>query len=284
MSIFHFYEEIKKGLKENYFLYSEQTFMLQEAYHVFWDKIKERGEELNSQVFDISEKPPLSHIIEALRTPGFFGNKGWTVIKNAHILKLEDFKSLAREIEESKTITSPSILFLYNKETIEKIKDILKGLKFISLGLKDSEVSSWIEYKARSLGLELSRELIQYIEELTEGNPAMAASELEMLAIMGLKKLSLAEVKELIHGYSEYDPWDIVEAIKKKDRARALLILRTLRASKKDDLLLVVGALNKFYSASKDYSKVLPLLHEMDLMSKTNKDFLEAIFLRLPGL
>lgn len=282
MSIFHFYEEIKKGLRENYFLYSEHTFLLQEAYHLFRDKLKERGEDLNSRIFDISEKPPLSHIIEALRTPGFFGDKGWTVIKNAHLLKLEDFKNLAREIEDSKTFTSLSILFLYNKETIEKIKDILKGLKYISLSLKDSEVTTWIEYKAKSLGLKLGQELIQYIEELTEGNPAMAAPVLEMLATTGLKSPSLAEVRELIHGYSEHDTWDIVDALKRKDRARALLILRSLRASRRDDLLVVVGALNKFYSGSKAYSKVLPTLHKMDIMSKTNKDFLELLFLKLP--
>ncbi|MCX7794014.1 MAG: hypothetical protein N2257_06380 [Thermodesulfovibrionales bacterium] len=278
MSIFHFYEEIKRGLKENYFLYSEQAFMLQEAYSVFQDHLKEKGEVLNSQVLDISERPPLSLIIETLTTPGFFGNKGWTIVKNAHLLKLEDFKSIAPEIGDSK------ILFLYNKESPEKIMDIMKEIKFLSVSLRDHEVRHWIEYKAKSMGLKLSEELIQYIEEITEGNPAIAAAELQKIAISGIEKPSLAELKELIYGHSEYDAWDLIEAIKRKDRARALLILRALRTSKKDDLIMVIGALNKFYSGTKDYDTALPILHEMDILSKTNREFLEHLLLRLPGL
>lgn len=283
MSIFHFYEEIKKGLKDNYFLYSEQAFMLQDAYSVFQSYLKEKAEELNSQVFDMSERPPLSQIIEALKTPLFFGSRGWIIIKNAQTLKLEDFKTIAQEIGDSK------IIFFYNKEVTDKITEIMKGLKFISVSLKENEVTGWLEYKAKSLGLELSHEVIQYIEELAEGNFAIAFSELQKLALFsgeggGSQKLSPAELKELIYGQSEFDPWDLINALKKKDRARALLILRALRGSKKDDLIMVVGALNKFYSSSKDYNKALPVLHEMDVLSKVNKEFLELLLFRLPGL
>lgn len=278
MSIFHFLEEIKKELKGNYFLYSEQAFMLQEAYSAFRNILKERGEDLYCTVFDISEKPLLPQIIESLRTPVFFGSRTWTVIKNAQILKIEDFKVLADEIGDL------GILLLYNKELPDKIMDIMRGLKFFSVSLRDSEVRLWIEYKAKEMGLELTGELISYIEELTEGNPAIATSELEKIALAGIKKPSLNELKELIYGHSEYSPWDLINALKKKNRALALLMLRALRSSKKDDLLMVVGAMNKFYSVSKDYNKALPVLHEMDILSRTNKELLEILLLRLPGL
>lgn len=286
MSIFHFYEEIRRGLRENYFLYSEQDFMLQEAYSTFWNFLREKGEDMNSQLFDISEKSStvtpgtyLSRITEALRTPGFFGDRGWTVIKNAQILRLEDFKFLGGELAEDSRI-----LILYNKELPEKIVEVLKNIKFLSVSLRDNEVRRWIEYKAKSLGIDLSDELIQYIEELTEGNPVSAASELQKIALAGIKKPSLSELKELIFGHSEYDSWDLVEAVKKKDKQRALLILREIRSSKKDDLPLVIGALNKFYSNSKDYKRVLPLLHQMDILSKASGDFLEPLLLKLLDL
>ncbi len=278
MSIFNFYEEIKKGLEGSYFLYCQDPFMLQEAYSAFSAYIKDRGEELCLKVFDMSEKLPISHVIEALKTPVFFGNKGWIVIKEAQSVKLKDLATIAAEIDNSR------VLFLYNKNPEREIFNTLKSVRqahnevrFISIELKENEVLAWIDLKAKNLGIELGEEAIQYLLELTEGEPGLIATELNKLAAAGIKKPSQEELKELVFAHLNYDTTDFINAIKKKDRVKALSILKSL----KDDFPLAIGALNKIYSNSSDYKKAIPLLHEMDFRAKAYKDFLEPLLLKL---
>ncbi|MFN3739828.1 MAG: DNA polymerase III subunit delta [Thermodesulfovibrionales bacterium] len=272
MSIFNFYKEIKKGLEGNYFLYSQEPFMLREAYEIFLTYIKDRGEDLSLKVLDMSEKLPISHVIEALKTPVFFGNKGWVVIKEAQLLKLKDLATLA-----SLNFWEPYVLFLYNKNPEREIFNTLKEVKFISIELKEDEVLSWIDLKAKNLGIELNREAIEYLLEITEGEPGLIATELNKIAMAGIKNPSHEELKELIYAHVNYDTRDLINAIKKKDRIRTLYIIKSF----KDNLPLAMGILNKIYSSSSDYKKALPLLHEMDLRSKAYKDFLEPLLLKL---
>ncbi len=245
--------------------------MLQEAYSAFLAYIKDRGEELCLKVFDMSEKIPVSHIIEALKTPVFFGNKGWIVIKETQLLKLKDLATIAAEIDNG------GVFFLYNKNPEREIFNILKEVRFISIELKEDEVLGWIDLKAKNLGIELSREAIQYFLELTEGDPGLIATELNKIAMAGIKTPSQDELKELVFAHLNYDTTDLIHALKKKDRVRAISILKSLR----DNLPLAIGALNKIFSSSPDYKKALPILHEMDLRAKAHKDFLEPLLLKL---
>lgn len=251
--------------------------MLQEAYSAFLEYIKDRGEELCLKVFDMSEKIPVSHVIEALKTPVFFGNKGWVVIKEAQLLKLKDLATIAAEIENIGGESNSGVLFLYNKNPEREIFNTLKEVRFISIELKEDEVLNWIDLKAKKLGMEFSREAIQYFLELTEGEPGLIATELNKIAMAGIKTPSQDELKELVLAHLNYDTTDLIHALKKKDRVRAIYILKSLR----DNLPLAIGALNKIYSSSPDYKKALPILHEMDLRAKAYKDFLEPLLLKL---
>jgi len=146
-----------------------------------------------------------------------------------------------------------------------------------TLDLNERDLFKWVQYKSKELDLSLNKEAIEYILDLTQGEPGIIYSELNKLQLAGLKAPSIEELKEILLAHSEYDTRDLINAIKNRNKARAIYILRTL----KDDMPLVIGSLNKFYSFTPEYMKVLPILHEMDLRAKTQKEILEPLFLKL---
>jgi len=273
MSIFNFYEEHKKGLSGPYILYGTDQFMLYEAMHLLKSSIKNSGGDVTVQQFDMDEKPQLSQIIEAIKTPGFFGTKGWIIIKEAQLLKTKELKAIGAEIASS----NPDILILHKGNPSKEFREILKNVRLFSLDLNERDLFKWVQYKSKELGLSLNKEAIEYILDLTQGETGIIYSELYKLHLAGLKAPSIEELKEILLAHSEYDTRDLINAIKNRNKARAIYIFRTL----KDDMPLVIGSLNNFYSSTPEYRKILPLLHKMDLRAKTQKEILEPLFLKL---
>lgn len=274
MSIFVFYEALKKGISGIYFLHSKDYFMLQEALNAF---MKKEGEDLTFQLFDMAELSSLSLIIEAIKTPSFFGSKAWTVLKRAEVLKLKNFKTLAEEIGEPSTNLENNILFLYKGSPQKEVYELFKDARFISVELPEKELPRWIKYKAQELGLALNDEVIEYILELTEGESAIICSELQKLEMAGIKAPSIEYLREVFHPHTEYDIKDLFDALKRGDQLRILYICRSLE----EELPQVIGALNKFYSTTKVYKKALPLLHEMDLKARVQKESVEPLLIKL---
>ncbi len=273
MSIFNFYEEHRKGMSGSYLLYSSDDFMLYEAFHIFMTSIKDSGKELSIQQFDMEEKPQLSNIIEAIRTPVFFGTRGWIIIKEAQLLKTKELKAIGTEIGSSNT----DILILHKGNPSKEFQEILKNVRLLKLDLDERDLFKWVQYKSKEFALSLNKEAIEYILDLTQGETGIIYSELYKLHLAGLKAPSIEELKEILLAHSEYDTRDLVNALKKRNKAKAIYIFRTL----KDEMPLVIGSLNNFYSSTPEYTKILPILHEMDLRAKTQKEGTETLFLKL---
>lgn len=276
--------------------------MLHEAFAEFWSLIKEEGLGLSAQIFDMEERPHVSRIIEAMASPGFFGTfrlggegisgDNWIIIKNAHSLKARELQTISSEMHALRKVGAPEkigsvtgkthcwaprLLFLWKSKFDKKIEDLLPDTTFISVTLQENEIPKWIHYKARKLGLRLTEDAMQYIIEHTMGEPGIISSELQKIRSADVLSPSIEDLKQIISSNYEYDIRDLYSALRSRDKGKTLCAVNSL----KDELIQVVGVFNQFYSNRPEYKEILPLLHEMDIRTKSSGGYLEPLILKL---
>lgn len=105
----------------------------------------------------------------------------------------------------------------------------------------------WIEARARRLGLKLESEAAGFLASRTEGNPDMAAMELEMLLLRygEEREISLAEMQG--GGDDSVDSVFTLNAhLARLDDVRAMRALRHLRATREPEVLVIWSLMTQF--------------------------------------
>lgn len=97
--------------------------------------------------------------------------------------------------------------------------------------LKAAEMPGWIQNRAQHHGLQLTRESIQFLAQQTEGNLMAANQEIEKLRIThGVGNITLKEVAASAAGSAHFTIFELMEAALSGETARALKMIRTLKA------------------------------------------------------
>ncbi|MEN8214245.1 MAG: DNA polymerase III subunit delta [Pseudomonadota bacterium] len=97
--------------------------------------------------------------------------------------------------------------------------------------LKVAELPGWIQNRAQHHGLQLSRESIQFLAQQTEGNLIATNQEIEKLRIThGVGNITLDDVAASASGSAHFSVFELIEAALSGETARALKMIRTLRA------------------------------------------------------
>ncbi len=290
MSLNHYIAEIKKGLKYPvYLLYGESHFLLKESLFMTSDIVPKDRRDFCLDIYDMgdSDKPSIDNIVDILNTMPFLGDRRFVIIENSHLMKKGDISLI------SEYISNPSpysvLIMLY----LGKLKDEFKGLsegmvnnvKTISVDIMYRDIKPWIREKARGMGINLTDGAVDYLTVITGEDAGLISSELEKIALLGKDKVDVTDLTGIMRDQSDYDVFDLIEAIRKKDKSRALIILRSLLQS--DEPFQILGALNWYFGQLKEddeeLKRVFTLLHETDLGVKSSggKYPLEYLFIRL---
>jgi DNA polymerase-3 subunit delta len=89
----------------------------------------------------------------------------------------------------------------------------------------------WIKNRAQHHGLQLSFDAAQLLAQLTEGNLLAAAQELDKLRLNhGVGNLGVDQVMASVSGHAHYTVFELVDAALAGNAARAVRIIRSLRA------------------------------------------------------
>jgi DNA polymerase-3 subunit delta len=89
----------------------------------------------------------------------------------------------------------------------------------------------WIKNRAQHHGLQLSFDAARLLAQHTEGNLLAAAQELDKLRLnYGVGNLGIDQVMESVSGHAHYTVFELVDAALAGDAARAVRIIRSLRA------------------------------------------------------
>lgn len=215
-----------------YLVTGEETFMVQEALHLFKSKIFDDGSQpdFNFDQFYASETNGVT-VRDAVETLPMMAPRRLVLLKDAHHWKDKEWEDLYPVLEAP--VTS-SVLVIVS-EKIDKRKKFVKLLADHGVICEfprpyDNQVPSWIDYIAYKRKLELTPQQLQLIHQLVGGSLIEIDNELRKLCqfLGDRKKVTDDEILQVISMQRSEKIFDLTHAIAKKDLVQALQILANL--------------------------------------------------------
>lgn len=299
MSFRNLLDEIKKGLPlQSYLLNSTDRFLHVEAVSLIKGLVCPEALDFNFQSFDMlaseQEKTAFEQILDELNTVPFFSGRKYVVLDNSQKLAKKELKKLEGYLESP---SRSSVLVLLHEGSLKKdVKESYKGVRQISLDIREGDMPAWLVEKATLKGLRLSKDAAQYLLAVIGPDLGMLSTELEKLALVGKPEIEKEDIAEIIEGKRSFGAFDLINAIRGRDKERVFRIYSILRETEEPYALL--GALNWQYAQllrgdnspnERSYLyEVFSLLNSADLGIKTGGfypfELLLAKLLRLsPG-
>lgn len=289
MSMKAFIKEVQKGLPgAAYLLYSSEPYLLKEAEFFVRAGIPEASRDFCFDVFDAlgpaGSGTPSEQIVDVLHSVPLVGDRRVVVLENAQALK--DLSAFERYVASPSPGALLVMLYVASGRGLKKSWDALRqGARSISVDLRESELPAWMAHRAAKLGFTFSGDAIEYLLGVIGPEPGLLASEIDKLSRLGRQTLARQDIEELVRGSGGYDPFDLVDALKKRDVDQVLAIYRAL--SETHDPQGLMGAINWHYSKtgmdSARAERVFAILHETDAALKSTGGYypLEYALLRL---
>ena len=291
MSVKHFILEADKGLRSPvYLLYSDTPYLLREAALIASRTIPEEEKGFGFSSFDfggIEGKQSFDQVSDVLNTMPFMGGRKIVVVENVQELPKKEMERLERYVDDP---APHAVLILLLKGNLKaQFREISKKVKTVPLDIRPQDFPVWIREKARQKGFTMTDGAVEFLLGSVGPDVGLISSELEKFVLIGKNRIEREDIAEILGGGAGYSVFDLVDAIKDKDRGRVFMIARSLQESA--DSYGLLGAINWHYSrmASQErgravyYDKVFGLLNEADIGIKTSGgNFpLEYLFARL---
>lgn len=278
MSFRMFLKEVEKGMPRSaYLFYSSDSFLLREALDAMRSLVPKDARDFNFHVFDhsVSGEEPVSFekILQVVNTVSFFGGRRFTVlISNIQKMLKKDLERLDAHLLNP---LQESVLVLLHNGLLKKDKrERLKKLKPISLDVREQEIPLWVKQKAKSRGMELSVETIEYLIGFVGTDLGIMSSEVEKMSLLGKKVLQKEDISDILAGGKTYTIFDLVDALRRNDADKVFSIYQVLRGTAEDYSL--IGALNWQYGRLRQFDRDQTYPHHFfrvfDLLSDVDKD------------
>lgn len=294
MSYHEFLQELKKGLPAPfYLLYASDPFILREAITEVKKLVPFEQREFNFHLYDLTspeEKSSLQQIIDVANTAPFFSNRRFVIFTgNIQKFSKNDLKKLDSYVSNPAHYT---VFVLCHEGVLRKEnREKFKGLKVISIDIRETDIPSWVKYRAKMKGFEISDDAVDYLLGTVGPDLGLLSSEIGKLSLLGNKKLSVDDISGIIEGESFYTPFNLVEALEQKDTKRVFRIYKTLRHT--TEAYNIIGILNWLYGrlmsmnrrqkSDENILKAFEVLHDADKDIKSSgRDFpTEYLLIRL---
>lgn len=244
LAIKQFELEAKAGLRRSlYFLLSSEPFFLSEANRL----IRENFQTLAIETYEDPEKI----LKETKITSGsLFSSRRILLVENFERLRKKEIRIEILAEVLNRASSSVSVVFFTEgsaKEFSEEIALLKKSKEamVLNLDVSDRDILHWIYYRAEKAQIKLKPDAALYMVSITGGQPGLIASEIEKLGLLcSGRTLSLFDIKELLTELGEFDAFDLVDAVKRRDVKKAFELIEKLKSFDSD---LILGALNYYY-------------------------------------
>ncbi|MCL0071041.1 DNA polymerase III subunit delta [Thermodesulfovibrionales bacterium] len=292
MSIKQFQQERLKGLPSDaYLFYSTEDFLLYEVLSIIKDKHRDSSG-FDFDVFDMKspdDSRSMVQIIDILNTLPFSSGRKVVVIENIQKASKVEIKKLEGYLANP---SSRSLLVMLCSGRPRPFNTtVLKNVKTIALTIYEREIPLWVKDRAERKGISLTDRAVEYLISLAGTDLWMLYSEVEKISSWSAGgTIDIDDIKNTVYAGIEYNAFDLVNALKKRDAKEVFRIFETVNRNTESQMLL--GALNwQYTSLATEFShnkegryleEILGLLHQADVAIKnSHSHVIEELLIKL---
>ena len=224
---------VKQGaLSPLYLFFGEEEYLIAEAV----DLIVNAAVDPSSRDFNFNtvycKGASGNEIVNLCQTLPFMAERRVVIAREIEALKAADVDELAAYLQDPSPSTC--LVMVANQPRFEK-KAVMGPVEKHGAVVRffaplDREMPGWIENWVRRRGSSIQRDAVQYVWQ-TLGNDLQAINnELEkaVIYVKDRKTISYDDVKHVVGNFRDYTPFDLADALGKKDREAAFRILSRL--------------------------------------------------------
>ncbi len=252
LSVFDIPKDIKtNGLKPIYYIFGEDTFSFDYAKEIIEKAVTPQlASEFDKETY-YGSKNSYSEIVSAASTFPFGDGKKFLIIKNAE--KPKDKDKLAEYAESPSEFT---VMLLFHEGAITKpdtepYKTLNKlGEIFESKEMKGDALVEWVKNNVKENQRNISDENAQLLIDIVGENRSLIELQLEKIFLFldDKKEVTLESIQQLATELKQYNIFDLINAVGRKDKSKALEIAFNLYESG-TDLIQIIAMLNRYFTA-----------------------------------
>ncbi|MFN3693829.1 MAG: DNA polymerase III subunit delta [Ignavibacterium sp.] len=286
LSVFDIPKDIKtNGLKPIYYIFGEDTFSFDYAKEIIEKAVAPQlASEFDKETY-YGSKNSYSEIVSAASTFPFGDGKKFLIIKNAE--KPKDKDKLAEYAESPSEFTVMLLLHEggLTKPDTEPYKTLNKlGELFESKEMKGDALVEWVKTYVKENQRNISDENAQLLIDIVGENRSLIELQLEKIFLFldDKKEVTLESIQQLATELKQYNIFDLINAVGRKDKSKALEIAFNLYESG-TDLIQIIAMLNRYFTALSKINEITAMklsVQEAARIAGTHqyyyKDYLEA--------
>jgi len=231
------YTDLKRGVKQGnirplYLLYGDEAFLVQEAVDLLINAVVDPGARDFNLETVYCRNTPASEIVNLCQTLPFMAERRLVIAREIEALKAAGIEELLVYLRDPSPSTC--LVMIANQSRYEKRQVVAAaeacGVVTRFYPLLDRDMLSWIEDRARSRGLTIQRDAAQYLWQTIGNDLQAASSELQktVLSLADRKTITLDDVMAVVGDFRGYASFDLADALGRKDRQQALVVLNRL--------------------------------------------------------
>lgn len=251
------YQQILKGIRDKdykpiYFLSGPESYFIDVITDYLDNNILDESEKAFNQTVVYGRDVQWDQLVETLKRFPMMAEKQVVIIKEAQ--NVRDLKNkLSAYLDHLVDSTILVVCYKYkttsDRKFIQKIQS--KGIYFVSKELREDKVPGWVIEYLRRRGFKMTNKASYLLTEYLGNELSKIANELEKLTLVLEKgtEINTHHIEENIGISKDYNAFELVNALGKKDQVKAYQIVNYFADnSKQHPLVLTIGSLFNYFS------------------------------------
>jgi len=246
----------KKFEKSIYFLCGEESYFIDKIADTIENHALTESEKSFNQEILYGTDVTAKRLISIARSYPVMAERKVIILKEADRMKKEEFESLESLIE--KPIASTLLVIIYKKKKPDMRLKINKLLSTNSVFIEckpvyENQISDWIAEFIHEKGYQMDAESIDIVAQHLGTNLQVIENELSKIFLMmagsGQKRISRDLVYETINIDRDYNVFQLMEFVAKRDHFQCQLIIDQMLKNVKDNpSIVIVSQLFKYFT------------------------------------